>query len=251
MIAPLLGNGQSASSSMAGARSLQTADNRLLLKSLLAQTRLFSGTSPAQILHLFGADQPSPGDSVESMGHAVCMLTTGLAFLPPGAETQDLPRALHLFQATHKTLHALRRSDYLHWTYLGQAAALHALGESKEAGDKLARAAQILAVLHDRIAAYWLSHLSEALKYGRPVPFDDLYDIDPHALLAADVPARTGRAAAPPGDKVFISEQMQHLLGKCREAAEGAAPMLLLGERGSGKETLARIARRLGVVPAQ
>lgn len=241
MIAPLLGNGLPASRGMAGARGLQTADNRLLLQCLLAQTRLFSGTSPAQILHMFGDDPPSPGDPGEAMGHAVSMLTTGLALLPPGAETQDLPRALHLFQATQKTLNALRRSDYLHWTYLGQAAALHALGESKEAGDKLEQAAHILAVLHDRVAAYWLAHLSEALEHARPVPFDGLYNIDPHKLLTADVPASTGLATGPTGDKVFISEEMQHLLGKCRVAAEGAAPMLVLGERGSGKETLARI----------
>ncbi len=236
MISPLPGKGVSKN----GVSASHRTEDTLFLRCLLAQARLFSNTSPREVIKLFPEELESAAGPAATLDQGVAMYTMGLALLHPEESTRDLPRALHFFQAAAKTFKSLYRSDHLHWPYLGQAAALYALGEEKEAGACMQHAGAILSVLNDRIANKWFIHLSAAITHQKPIPFEALYQV---SLQSNGVNGTRGdglRLATIGAEKVFISDQMQHLLQAGRRAAKGSAPLLLLGERGSGKETLAR-----------
>ena len=228
MISPLLPDyGHTSSSS----------DEELFLRCLLAQARLFSGTTPEAVLEIFSTETDAGiTESAKHLESAIASMCIGLALVQPSPQ-QDLPRALHLLHLTQDTIKSLGRSDFLHWTYIGQAMALYSLHEYKEASTRLEKAATYLFVLKDHVALHWVECLSKAFKSRSPIPFTRLSQIEESGT--------NNNVRAPLSDQVYVSEQMHGLLQDCQLAAEGTAPILLLGERGSGKETAARLIHAL------
>lgn len=219
-------------------KDMQSSSNEeLLLRCLLAQARLFGGTSPDQVLTLFTTESDThTAAPVKHLESAVATLSIGLALVFPVPQTQDLPRALHLFGLSQEAFKTLRRSDYLHWTYIGQAIALYGLGEYKEADIKLKKAGALLAALEDQVAHHWLTCIEEAFSNQTPVKFECL--VRPDSLPS---PVKIEAHNTEKESKVYVSEQMLSLLNDCQLASEGTAPILILGERGSGKETISRL----------
>lgn len=228
MISPLLPE----SGQLESGHTASAMDETLLLRCILAQARLFSGSSAEAVLALFDAELD---DALEAparrLERAIAGLSIGLALTLPNKDTQDLPRALHLFQNAQHTLEKLRRGDYLHWAYLGQALAFFCLAEHGEASAKLKSSDELVSAVQDQIAQYWFHTLSVALETKQPVPFHKLFFLDTTTLQANSV------ASA----HVFASEPMRRLIDECRLAANGTAPILIAGERGAGKETVARV----------
>lgn len=219
-------------------KNMQPSSNEeLLLRCLLAQARLFGGTSPDQVLTLFTTESNTHAATpVKHLESAVATLSIGLTLVFPVSQTQDLPRALHLFGLAQDAFKTLRRSDYLHWTYIGQAIALYGLREHKEAQVKLKKAGALLEAMEDQVAHHWLRCIEEAFSSQTPVKFECLVQPDDHRPSAKNETYDTGK-----GNKVYVSEQMLSLLNECQLASEGTAPILILGERGSGKETISRL----------
>ncbi len=232
MISPLV-----AAAPEGGTRSAEG----LFLKCLLAQARLFGGASPAAVLQLFDNETAlQAADQTRTFESAVASLSIGMALVMPEEDTQDLPRALHLFRSAEAMLVQVNRSDYLHWAYLGEATALLFLGEQTEATARLNKAATCLEVLTDRIATQWLACLQNASPATMPAL---------RACLAAvDLQQTDAKKEQSPAG-VFISGVMQDLMLDCRLAAEGTAPILIQGEPGAGKETAARLIHALQAGP--
>lgn len=211
----------------------------LFMKCLLAQARLFGGAAPVDVLQLF-ADETDlqPAGNAHAFEAAIASLSIGMALVMPEEETQNLPRALHLFRSAEVALLQLNRSDYLHWAYLGEATALLFLGEQTEAAARLKKATTCLQAVTDRVAAQWLTCLQE----GTTATLTTLRT----CLSGLDLDRTTTSTYA---EQVFISSVMQDLMLDCRLAAESNAPILIQGEPGAGKETAARLIHTLQATP--
>ena len=219
------------------ATKASSSDEELLLRCMLAQARLFSGTSPDQVLDLFAAESDAKAtEPVKHMESALATLSVGLALVLPNAATQNLPRALHLFQITQKSLQALQRSDYLHWAHLGQAMALYGIHEHGEANVQLEKAAAYLQVVKDEIATHWLDYLSTVCAARQ--------EIDSKHLVTTREQEKNGQQTDVV-QHVYISEPTHKLIEKCQLIAKRTTPVLLLGEPGSGKETTAQLIHEL------
>lgn len=234
MISPLVMSAEK----QTGTEQADTAEV-LFLKCLLAQARLFGGAAPAEVLQLFAheTDLHAAGNK-KVFESAIASLSIGMALVMPDEETQNLPRALHLFRSAEDVLLRINRSDYLHWAYLGEATALLFLGEQTEADARLNKAATCLQAIRDRVATQWLACLQNGTTDQLPALRKCLAALDLHA------PSDTAHA-----QQVFISDVMQDLMLDCRLAAEGTAPILIQGEPGAGKETAARLIHALQAAP--
>ena len=218
-------------------REASSTDEELLLRCMLAQARLFSGTPPQDVLALFAAESDAKAtEPVKHFESALATLSVGLALALPNSEGQDLHRALHLFQITQKSLQYLQRSDYLHWAHLGQAVVLYELGEYREAGLQLEKATAYLKVIKDDVAERWLAYLRTIFSTRQPIVYKNLVSLEKKDVA-------TDRQEA--GQHVYVSEPTHKLLDKCQLIAGRKTPVLLLGEPGSGKETTARLIHEL------
>ena len=219
----------------------KSSSETLFLKCLLAQARLFGGASPAAVLALFSDEADlQTTDTTKAFESAIASLSIGMALVMPDEETQDLPRALHLFRSAEDVLLQVNRSDYLHWAYLGEATALLYLGEHTEAEARMVRAATCLEAISDRIASQWLACLRNRSQDGMPAIHSCLSSLEEHDTAASEKLEH---------QRVFVSSVMQDLMLDCRLAAEGTAPILIQGEPGAGKETTARLIHALQAKP--
>lgn len=208
-------------------RSESLEHNRMMLRALLAQAILIDDSSPQEEAFTYlPQDASSALSRPRTPAEATLKLWRGWALSSPDNKHQNIPEAIYLLGEASKSFATHARSDYLHWTALGLAKAYINMGEPEPANYHLHKANRILAVLQDSVAASWSSKLQSRL-----------------SALCPDHAERL-ESTALPLQVVAHSQGMRDLLDTTATASLSTCPVLISGERGTGKSRIARLIHR-------
>ena len=185
-----------------------------LLRCLLAQAYLLGNqrTSYAmKALEPIVQDSSSPNPS---LAFALSQLWLGWAHTLASKDDQNIPLAIHLIRSSYQQLDALHRGDYMYWAQIGHALALSKLGQNAQMHDLINEIITCTSFARDELAKQWMRQLLE----------------DSNSLWASNSK-----------NVMHASYSKGSFLKECKLVAEGDAPVLFTGERGTGKESTGRL----------
>lgn len=194
--------------------------DRIVLHSLMARIQLLYHNRPQAARDLLQALPIAvPGQRLQ----AERKLWLGWTHLWPEAEDRDPTRALHLLHEAEETFCDTFDPNGRLWALIGRAEAYLALEEPAPATSLVKEAERLQRTLQDAPARARLQALGEAL------------------------PSAPGEST-PKGPPDFIgnSPAMRPVIKALRSLSQSRLPLLLTGERGTGKQHLARTIHALG-----
>lgn len=195
--------------------------DQVVLHSLMARIQLLHHNRPQaareqlQALPTAGLDQRLQAVQAERK------LWLGWTHMWPEAEDRDPARALHLLHEAEEIFRDTFDPNGRLWTLIGRAEAYRALEEPALATSLVEEAERLQRMLRGAPAREWIQRLSQAL---------------PGSLEAEALPA----------DFISASPAMRPIADALQPLSRSRLPLLIRGERGTGKQHFARTLHALG-----